>query len=1021
MPRNSVIAQRDLPQTPALMRQDTNASAIAENDVYRLYAPANASEALRIESAGDGSAFLSWVPRELAYRDEAGRIDYLYGSAPSSLEVRNREARYRNTFVDADDVYRIETDHVKHYTILREKPRDAAEYLTGRIEFGVSGFISGHPLPPGIHERIETERFVLPEPIVWDGTGARVNGRYEVVDTNEGQYIFVWFDADFLETAMYPVMVDPTVIVNSASQTGSANGEGITGRKLVRLGNGWLVAAVIGSSSGSGSIVWYLSKDSGATWTQYASTGAQVNSTVYLAHRGNTLYTFKVTAGNALVYVPFDMTQPAPSLTATPLQAASMTDVFPGTIAVDANGVLHATWATKAVSATTTSTTGASLNVMYSRSIDNGTTWTPTALTTSNVSGTNNTRPTLALLSDGTPIVLHTTETATAKTLVLKKRNADGTWTSKTVFTHASSVQQAPNMVVDSRDGIHIVWYGSSTAYSYSNIQYLYLSSFAATPPATPEFLTTGNTYHQSNPHLTVDKYDTVAAIWHGSTLMSDGLTYQQVKFATKTATGWSNVIDLTNNIPTSQSYQRYPNVMLPDKDDQYDHLIHYIHQDSLTLVYSTVNLNTTPLTPTGLTRTNFDAHQPATFTSQFNDSDPEDAISAVEAEFYLTSNTSAAAYVLPKTNVTSPAYVIAANTFQNGKTYQYRERHYDKSGTISPWSDWNTFSCSSVPAATIVAPVADEVITRSQYTFTGGYAQTESIPQKSYRFRLYDLTGLVLVKDTGDVFDGLNTFTYSGLTNNASYRIEYSVTSQDGMTTTTGKRLFSVQYTPPMTPLVSAVTAANGASVTVTFSNPAPTAGVPATARNDLYRRKAGAQDWTLVREGVTSPYTDLLAPAGTFEYGVSAVSNEGAVSSIASATVSLVFAGQWLVNKNNPSNGIQFIWNGTGEDIAHNQETALVVSFGGTFERKGPVTYRSGTLHATFLASDGDINDRIDWITAACESDEVFVLKTPSGRLIDVSLSNLRSLSQANATIATVDVDWKEVGAGDRFNRRI
>ena len=100
-----------------------------------------------------------------------------------------------------------------------------------------------HHFPEGIHDSIEAGSFNLPQPTISDLAGNEIKGYYEVVDTDDGQQLFIWFDYSYLQQAVYPVMIDPTVII--ASNYSFAG----VGDKLVYLSNGWIVAMVYDSTN----------------------------------------------------------------------------------------------------------------------------------------------------------------------------------------------------------------------------------------------------------------------------------------------------------------------------------------------------------------------------------------------------------------------------------------------------------------------------------------------------------------------------------------------------------------------------------------------------------------------------------------------------------------------------------------------------------------------------------------------------------------------------------------------------
>lgn len=261
----SEVTQIVVPIPPALSSTVDGAETQAQG--YRLVVPGVATDPLIME-ASDGASLL-WTPTEMAYGDSQGMLDFISGSAPSELTTKGREARYKGTYPNCEEVHIAQAEGRKYWFVLNEPlPREAAEYLTGEIEFGISGLVGGVSLPTGRHETMDAGPFHFPRPIAKDLMGVEVEGTYEVIDTEDGHQLFMWFPYEWLiaEDRSFPVMIDPTVTTSTDSRpTGESNQ-----RQMVRTSAGVLWTVINVDSS---TIALRYSTDNGQTW-QTPSTGA---------------------------------------------------------------------------------------------------------------------------------------------------------------------------------------------------------------------------------------------------------------------------------------------------------------------------------------------------------------------------------------------------------------------------------------------------------------------------------------------------------------------------------------------------------------------------------------------------------------------------------------------------------------------------------------------------------------------------------------------------------------------------
>lgn len=526
--------------------------ARTQGDAYTLFAPALASDPLTI-TASDGRYF-TWKPTELVYKDSAGALDYIVGSSPQSLVATGKQARYNRTFPFASDVFRAEAGRVKHWAVLDEAPRLPATYLGAGIEFGVSGIVNGTPLPVGIHDSISAGPFNLPQPVIRDLAGNEIKGNYEVVNTTGGQQLFIWFDYLYLQTAVYPVMIDPTVIVASSY---IIHGNG--GRKIARAGNGWLVALLFDSVNYTHII--YKSTDNGATWTVVCS----INYTNYyqyagsLACYGNNIYILVPWSTTSMYFFKFDITtQTNVNIDSTKLEIdpGQLSVQVYASLAVDSLGYLHAAWCSR------NATYNNSTNIRSAKSVDGGVTWTKqdgtagvdqvSTLNTVNYSLFN---PCIICDKNNIPFISAEYNGNNSTLAIVSARFITNAWSYGYYIYNGGIYQQTQASLITQKKGINAgriwcAWHGTDgTDNSYFNIKVVYSDDNGSTWSAMLK-ITSGNTVDRINPVLTEDHLGNIFVFY------ADNGTVVYQKCLSGTATFGSLTTVATGTNPASMDYE---------------------------------------------------------------------------------------------------------------------------------------------------------------------------------------------------------------------------------------------------------------------------------------------------------------------------------------------------------------------------------------------------------------------------------------------------------------------------------
>jgi hypothetical protein len=356
-------------------------------------------------------------------------------------------------------------------------------------------------------------------------------------------------------------VTDATVVASAYDTYGNG------GRKLVRLENGWLVAGVHDSTNKQ--LKLFKSSDNGATWSQmcYIQNGTVDLSRFSLSNKDNfvyVLYVFYDTAGNK--YILFNKID-ALTVTNTNQFSSSQsietqTDFGNVSLTINSAGTeLHAAWASK------NSTYPNSLNIRYVKGTINGdgsVTWgSVEQRTTQNTSGQDYTNPTIVTRGDGYPVIIYQYGGSGTTLRQIVAHVFDGaSWTAKTIYNVSSYDQSSPSaiFVPQSVNGlangrIWVAWHGTdSTDTTNNNIRVSFSDDGGATWSAMQK-LTSGNSYGQAYPTITVNKNNELFVLWYGIDGVSSYTSIRMIKYngswgsITTVSQGTANHKDLPSSL----------------------------------------------------------------------------------------------------------------------------------------------------------------------------------------------------------------------------------------------------------------------------------------------------------------------------------------------------------------------------------------------------------------------------------------------------------------------------------------
>ncbi|KEO81486.1 hypothetical protein [Tumebacillus flagellatus] len=984
-----------------------------------------------------GGYTITITPKDTRYFDpESGLEDVLY-DAGQLVPVANRDFHVRSgeAYPEMESYWTLEAGRLKHYMSVRVDLRAPVEILESPwlaakdiLEFSADlrvladGSEASGDFQAEVLELVDGNGqvvFTLPPVEAWDQNDKvqRMRGRYICSTLTNGRLEvctsvpYTWLSDP---ERRYPVIIDPTVV--AASGTDALYG----GNKIVELSNNWLISAVWNATNAR--YDFYKSVDSGTTWTTFGSaayTGIQSGGN--LAAFGTRVSLFAAHA-TGCVLLEFD----AATVSSVTSNWRSVVGGLPsGKVEKIVHHAYTSTGNLWLAYAYPDGSNASYVNQIHVFAIkgtadgNGGYLFGTNYRLSSNDNGGYKKDPFVVIRTDDTPTVFFASEYYASNSDYRINQSVWQAASSSFVsvnFVSADYYGRAQRPRVGYNGARYVISWEEATGSTETTQKKISVRTTYSTGTGLYNGLNFSTTIQTlAAPVSNLDCYnagitaDPYAGKFYALYTTYDAASskYQLVLKTSADGIAW----DAAATVLQSDSTNDIKNATVKRTTSR---IIAYAWQLGTTgsINSATISINVAPQKPTNLTLPNFDATMAANFSALFTDT-PGDYPSAMEVEFYDVSSPSTPVWTIPKTGVPNSLTVtgnVPANKLQNGKTYQWRIRFYDSLGLVSPWSSYSTFKCSTAPSVSLVA-IPGGKITTDSYTFQGVYTQAQGAPEQTFRFRLLNASGTSVVQDSGDLVGTANTKTFSGLANGTTYQIEFSATSQDGITATV-KSTFSVLYTPPATPIVTATACTITASVKVAWTNPAPTGSQPTVTRNDVYRRKVGETTWRLVATGATTPYIDYTCPAGQHEYGVTGVTIGGAVSDYGRATVNSSFFGQWLIDEANPANSVCFKYNQNGAKIDPGQQPALQETFSQyPRERRGAANYKVGTLAALMETASAEqtvaLAERLDAMAA---STNTYLLKFASGFIYRVRIKPPKHDVTLGGVRYDVTVDWWE-----------
>jgi hypothetical protein len=331
-----------------------------------------------------------------------------------------------------------------------------------------------------------------------------------------GMYVY---DDDSDSKLQYIKIVDPITgdgeVETIESGTLSSSTAMNSGRNLVMDSNGTLYA-VYNDYPAPYKIVCSVSDDMGKTWKQYKVSTETIFSSYYQ-------------------YYP--------------------------SVAIDSNGVLHAVWRSQA--------SGYSgYQIAYKNSKDGGKTWGNFKMVPGATSGTNYFySASIAVDSkDTVHIVGYGYSSSTINTpynIHYINRTSAGTWSSFTMVTSytSSRYQYYPSIAVDTKDNVHVAWYGYTPWVTYYNIQYRKMDAITGNWGPLVMITNKSSEYHYY-PNIVADLQDNVYVAWSGYPT--------PYKIYCRKFNSTSQAWEATETVFSDGSYNYYPSIGADQRGNMY-------------------------------------------------------------------------------------------------------------------------------------------------------------------------------------------------------------------------------------------------------------------------------------------------------------------------------------------------------------------------------------------------------------------------------------------------------------------
>lgn len=252
-------------------------------------------------------------------------------------------------------------------------------------------------------------------------------------------------------------------------------------------------------------------------------------------------------------------------------------------------------------------------------------------------------------------------------------------------------------------------------------------------------------------------------------------------------------------------------------------------------------SFNLAPTAPVLTPRANFDATASATFAWTFADPNAGDTQSAYELEIEDVSDSSVD-FDSGKTTSATSSRAVTGGTLGNTKSFRWRVRVWDFLDTVSPWSEWGTFSTSAGGTVTVTDPATDNLTTvvTDEVQITWSVSGTT---QAAYRVILTRNDTGATVSDTGWIASVATQLLVTSMVSGVEHTVSVQVRNAGLVVSGVGTRKITPNYGTPEIPLIAVNTVPDEGYILVSVDN--PISGQPALGTT-AWDMEAGISQWT-------------------------------------------------------------------------------------------------------------------------------------------------------------------------------
>lgn len=515
-----------------------------------------------------------------------------------------------------------------------------------------------------------------------------------------------------------------------------------------------------------------------------------------------------------------------------------------------------------------------------------------------------------------------------------------------------------------------------------------YAASSHSTTPATPDAPTATK---QDSGDIVVSRSELSgsAATWNvraagGATLASDLTGTSWTHVAPSASQAWSYEIQNVSSSPVLSS--------------------------GWSAASNTIQLVAPPDAPTSLAPSVADATEAIALTWQHN---PVDDTPQRQYEVETRATSGDAWVSLGVVTSATSSHTVAANTWTNPGSRQWRVRTWGQHADPGAYSSTGIVDLSARPVAGITVPTTTH--DSPELTVEWTYHDAEASAQSAWRVTLS--SGGNAMEVASAVSTATTRTLGTELADGSTYTVAVEVQDGAGLWSDAATQTFTVTYAPPPDPALVAGWRTDDGYTVLTPTVGAPAAGEEAV--DHLRVERAAADGWVVVADNLTSgaAVVDRIPPLGTVvPYRAVAVSVTGSVAYSVVANVDTTTC--WLFVNHGPDFGqiARFDSNLTVDrEFSQGKVLRWYAGRSAPVVRVGVQRSHTYTFSADFFSVEAAQGDQSSWddLLAAAAADVVCV-RDPLGTRIFATITSASQSGwldwQGRTSVPLTVVDWSE-----------